>query len=225
MSQKNAFTSYCFPLFWYITTFNLDEKTSALYSDLPGHLQKRKTTAWPHTKAEKAPAEQHQYLFVVGDELGLHVARHEIHSPQHLPGLQPPDGTRCVDARGTCKPPVWVSGWRGWGPTPASLAPVRLWAQQTCCKHFLSAGRVPGEPKRHVLNPRPRALASVWRDETRTCEKLDSMGGINNHSPYLASFPLSPTLGGCTYLKTQCDSWEHISLLLHTGIPPPWLLT
>ena len=117
--------SYCFPLFWHITVFNLDEKTSALY--LPRHLQKRKTTAWPHTKAEKAPAEQHQYLFVMGDELGLHVARHEIHSPQHLPGLQPPDGTRCVDARGTCKPPVWVSGCRGWGPVPAPLlVPVHL---------------------------------------------------------------------------------------------------
>lgn len=108
---------------------------------------------------------------------------------------------------------------------PLSLCLFVCWAQGTCCKHFLSAGRVPGEPKRHVLNPHPRALASAWRDETRTCGKLDSMGGINNHIPHLASFPLSPALGGCTYLKTQCDSWEHISLLLHTGIPPPWLLT
>lgn len=156
--------SYCFPLFWHITVFNLDEKTSALY--LPHHLQKRKTTAWPHTKAEKAPAEQHQYLFVMGDELGLHMARHEIHSPQHLPSLQPPDGTRCVDARGTCKQPVCVSGCQCWGPAPAPLlVPVHLLS----CRQAASTSWVQGGYQENasvmdsILTPGPQPLPGEMR--------------------------------------------------------------
>jgi hypothetical protein len=42
--------------------------------------------------------EKHLYLFVMGNELGLHMARHKIHSPQNLPSLQSPDGTSRVNA-------------------------------------------------------------------------------------------------------------------------------
>lgn len=45
----------------------------------------------------------------MGNQLGLHMAGHKIHSPQHLPGLQPPYGTRRVNAGGTWKQPVQVS--------------------------------------------------------------------------------------------------------------------
>lgn len=61
-------------------------------------------------KAQRAEGEQHHYLFIMGNQLGLHMARHKIHSPQHLPCLQSPDGTSRIDAGGTWKQPVHVSG-------------------------------------------------------------------------------------------------------------------
>lgn len=43
-----------------------------------------------HVSATPSPAKRDVIdLFVMGDQLGLHVARHKIHSSQHLPCLQP----------------------------------------------------------------------------------------------------------------------------------------
>ena len=96
---------------------------------------------------------------------------------------------------------------------PLSLCPFICWAADR--QHFLSTGRVPGERKHHGLNPHPRASASAWRDETCTCGKLDSTGGINNHIPYLASFPFTPVRrlhvpqGPVWQLRTRISASSH----------------
>lgn len=52
-----------------------------------------------HVPATSSSAERNVIdLFVMGNELGLHMARHKIHSSQHLPRLQAPDGAGCVNA-------------------------------------------------------------------------------------------------------------------------------
>lgn len=45
----------------------------------------------------------HMYLFVMSDQLGLHVSRHEVNSAQHLTRLQPPDSAGGVNARSACR--------------------------------------------------------------------------------------------------------------------------
>lgn len=104
-----------FPLFWHVTIFNSDT-TSALWFSTS--LAKQWGQSDLTLKAQKAAEESRRgtklqdYLFVMGDQLGLHMARHEIHSPQHLPCLQPPDGTSCINAGGTWKQPMRVSSWQ-----------------------------------------------------------------------------------------------------------------
>ena len=48
------------------------------------------------------PSSHSMYLFVVGNELCLHVAGHQVDPAQHLSRLQTPDGAGGVDAGGTC---------------------------------------------------------------------------------------------------------------------------
>ena len=60
-----------------------------------------------HSQVRESPLTEHTHtrthLFIVSDELGLHVARHQVDSTQHLSGLQAPDGAGGVNARGACK--------------------------------------------------------------------------------------------------------------------------
>lgn len=59
-------------------------------------------------------------------------------------------------------------------------------AQEATCHRYLPAS------KSQVFNPYPRTLDSAdWRDKIYTHGKLSSTWGINNHIPYLASFPLA----------------------------------
>lgn len=83
----------------------------------PRNLQNSERISWPHTEGTegswgKEKRNSIHYLFVMGNQLSLHMARHKIHSPQHLPSLQPPDGTSRINAGSTWKQPVQVSGWQ-----------------------------------------------------------------------------------------------------------------
>lgn len=96
---KGAFSCKCYFLFEHIK-FQLRQDKCRHY-DLH-NLQNSERTGRPLTRRYRKRLQRrrgnHHYLFVMGDQLGLHVAGHEVHSPQHLPGLQAPDGAGCVNA-------------------------------------------------------------------------------------------------------------------------------
>lgn len=101
-------------------------------------------------KAQKAEEGQDHYLFIMGNQLGLHMARHKVHSPQHLPCLQPPDGTSCINAGGTWKQSVQSVADRSEVPRQAALlVPTHQFSTGDHVPQTLpSIGRVPGEPQR-----------------------------------------------------------------------------
>lgn len=59
------------------------------YNDAYNHTRLQLTFKHTHT---------HTYLFVMSDQLGLHVSRHQVDSSQDLARLQAPDGAGGVDA-------------------------------------------------------------------------------------------------------------------------------
>lgn len=108
ISQKNTFLYNS--VVSTLDTLLFSIQTQCQHYDFLHHLQNsEQTRQCDPTEGTESREEQHHYLFIMGNQLGLHMARHEIHSPQHLPCLQPPDGTGCINAGGTWKQSVHVS--------------------------------------------------------------------------------------------------------------------